>query len=305
MKSGLITRVLLPSTVIALLSYVIICAYLYEVQRSEIFQPTATLQTTPDRLGMKYEVVHIPSGSGAEQGELYAWWIPADQPGAPVFLYLHGNDKNISQTHDVANAKRLHDMGFSLLMIDYRGYGKSTGGEPSESKVYEDAEAGWDYLVKRVATLPMADPPKIPNSPGSGNTPSHPPVFIYGHSLGGAIAIELAIHHPEASGLVAESTFTSMKAMVRREYKYIPINWLLTERFDSLQKVEKLKVPVLYIHGTRDQLIPYRMSERLYEKSPQPKYLKLIEGGDHGNSAVMGWVEYRDTFSSFVRKFSH
>ncbi len=286
MRSRLITRVLLPSTALALLSYALICAYLYQEQRHEIFQPTTLMQTTPDRLGMKYEVVRIPSGSGSEQGELYCWWIPAEQPNAPTFLYLHGNDKNISQTHDIANAKRLHDMGYSVLMIDYRGYGKSTGGEPSEPKVYEDAEAAWNYLAKRVGTL-------------------HPNLFIYGHSLGGAIAIELATHHPEASGLIAESTFTSMKSMVRREYKYIPVNWLLTERFDSLHKVEKLKIPVLYIHGTMDPLIPHRMSEKLFEKSPQPKFLTLIEGGEHGNSAVMGWVEYRDTFDAFVKKFSH
>ncbi len=286
LKARYVKRVLLPSFALALLSYVIICIYLYQEQRHEIFQPTAVLQTAPDRLGMKYEVVHIPSGNGEDQGELYGWWIPADRPGAPVFLYLHGNDKNISQTHDIANAKRLHDLGYGLLMIDYRGYGKSTGGEPSEAKVYEDAEAAWNYLGQRVAAMPR------------------PPMFIYGHSLGGAIAIELAIHHPEASGLIAESTFTSMKAMGKREYKYLPVNWLLTERFDSLHKVEKLRIPVLYIHGTMDQLIPYRMSEKLYEKSPQPKFLKLIEGGDHGNSAVMGWVEYRDTFSSFVRKYS-
>jgi alpha-beta hydrolase superfamily lysophospholipase len=251
---------------------------------------------------MKYEVVHIPSGSGGEQGELYAWWIPADQPGAPAFLYLHGNDKNISQTHDIANAKRLHDLGYSLLMIDYRGYGRSTGGEPSEDKVYEDAEAGWNYLVKRVRAVPDENSSK--NMKRAGAAP-RPAMFIYGHSLGGAIAIDLAIHHPEASGLIVESTFTSMKAMAKRQYKYLPVNWLLTERFDSVHKVDKLKIPVLYFHGTMDPLIPYKMSEKLYEKSPEPKFLKLIEGAEHGNSAVMGWVEYRATFDSFVKKYSH
>lgn len=305
MIAGKEKRVLLLSTALALLSYAIICAYLYEYQRHEIFQPTPVLQTSPDRLGMKYEVVHIPSGSGADQGELYGWWIPAEKPNAPTLLYLHGNDKNISQTHDMANAKRLHDMGYSLLMIDYRGYGKSTGGEPSEPKVYEDAEAAWNYMVKRAGAVSSTDLAKGSAESRHGSVPPHPPVFIYGHSLGGAIAIDLAIHHPEASGLIAESTFTSMKAMAMREYKYLPVNWLLTERFDSLHKVDKLKIPVLYIHGMMDQLIPYRMSEKLYEKSPQPKYLKLIEGGDHGNSAVMGWLEYRDTFDSFVKKYSH
>ena len=301
----LATRVLLPSAALALLSYVAICAYLYQEQRHTIFEPTAELQTTPERLGMKYEVVHIPSGSGSERGELYCWWIPAAQPNAPAILYLHGNDKNISQTHDIASAKRLHDMGYSLLMVDYRGYGQSTGGEPSEAKVYEDAEAAWNYLVQRLGARPVAGAGQTGPSGQAGMRQRLDPVFIYGHSLGGAIAIDLAVRHPEASGLIVESTFTSMKAMASRQYKYLPVNWLLTERFNSLRKVDKLKVPVLYFHGTKDPLIPYPMSEMLYAKSPQPKFLKLIEGAEHGNSAVMGWVEYQDTFKSFVDQFSH
>jgi len=296
-------RILLSTAALALLTYLGLCLYMYQEQRHEIFQPTAVLHTTPDRLGMKYEVVRIPSGSGSEQGELYGWWIPADQPDAPSFLYLHGNDKNISLTRDIAHVSRLHNMGYNVLMIDYRGYGKSTGGEPSESKVYEDAEAAWDYLVKRVAA--QNAPLQRTGAQTVSTTQRTGPIFIYGHSLGGAIAIELATHHPEAAGLIAESTFTSMKAMGKREYYYLPVEWLLTEHFDSVHKVANLKIPVLYIHGKMDSLIPYRMSERLYEKSPEPKFLKLIEGGEHGNSSVMGWVEYRDAFTTFVNKYAH
>jgi len=104
--------------------------------------------------------VRIPSGSGAEQGELYAWWIAADQADAPTLLYLHGNDKNVS--HDIDNAARMHGLGYNLLLVDYRGYGKSTGGEPSEAKVYEDAEAAWNYLLKQRGSAPQR-------------------TFIYGH----------------------------------------------------------------------------------------------------------------------------
>jgi len=277
-------RFLLPATALALLAYFATCIYMYEEQRYYVFQPSPVLQTTPDRVGMQYEEVHIPSGSGSERGEMYGWWIPAEQPNAPAILYLHGNDVNISGVQDIAHAYRLHSMGYNLLMMDYRGYGKSTGGEPSEAKVYEDAEAAWAYLVKRVGS------PKR--------------IFIYGHSLGGAIAIDLAVHHPEAAGLIAESTFTNMTDMGKREYKYLPVEWLLNQRFESLDKVGQLKMPVLYIHGTKDKLIPYKMSEALFEKSPQPKYLTLIEGGGHGSSSILGWVEYRDAFTTFVKKFS-
>jgi fermentation-respiration switch protein FrsA (DUF1100 family) len=267
------------------LCYLAVCAYMWDTQRQHIFEPSPLLQTTPDRLGMKYEEVHIPSGSGAERGELDAWWIPADRADAPILLYLHGNDKNIGGSNDMENAGRMHALGYGLLLVDYRGYGRSAGGEPSEAKIYEDAEAAWNYLLKQFGAPQRT--------------------FIYGHSLGGAIAIELAIHHPEAGGLIAESTFTSMSEIGRREYGYLPVDWLLNQRFDSLDKVAKLKIPVLFIHGTWDQRVPWQMSRQLFDRAPQPKFLMLIEGGEHGNSGSIAWVEYRDALNAFVRKYAH
>lgn len=282
--SGAAKRLLLLASVSALL-YLLACIYMLGTQRQHIFEPTPLLQTTPDRIGMKFEEVRIPSGSGAERGELYAWWIPAEQAGAPTMLYLHGNDKNIGYGHDVDNAGRMHSLGYNLLMIDYRGYGKSTGGEPSEIKVYEDAEAAWNYLLKQRSTPQRT--------------------FIYGHSLGGAIAIDLAMRHPESAGLIAESTFTSMSDMGKRKYSYLPVDWLLNQRFDSLDKVSKLKIPVLFIHGTWDRRIPWQMSQRLFDQTPQPKFMKLIEGGEHNNNSSIAWLEYRDTLIAFVQKHAH
>lgn len=276
--------VLLPM-IAAVLWYLSACVYMWGTQRQYIFEPTPQIQTTPDRVGIKYEEVRILSGSGAERGELYAWWIPADQADAPTLLYLHGNDKNVGHGHDVDNAGRMHSLGYNLLMADYRGYGKSTGGEPSEAKVYEDAEAAWSYLLKQRASAPQR-------------------TFIYGHSLGGAIAIDLAVRHPEAAGLIAEGTFTSMPDMGKRKYSYMPVDWLLNQRFDSLDKVGKLKIPVLFIHGTWDKRIPWEMSQKLFDLSPQPKSLKLIEGGEHSNNSSIAWLEYRDTLNAFVRKYA-
>ncbi len=269
----------------AVLAYLASCAFMWEKQREYIFEPQSQMQTSPDRLGLKFEEVHIPSGSGTERGDLYAWWIPAEHPAAPAILYLHGNDKNIGGDYDMEHAARLHDMGYNLLMVDYRGYGKSTGGEPSEAKTYEDAEAGWDYLLKQRA----ADPKNA---------------FIYGHSLGGAIAIDLAVRHPEAAGIIAESTFTTMTDMGELEYEYIPVDLLLNQRFDSLGKVGRLKVPLLLIHGTWDARVPHQMSQRLYASAPQPKFLKLIEGGEHDDSCIVAPLEYRVAVSEFVRRYA-
>jgi len=234
---------------------------------------------------MKFEEVHVPSGSGTEHGDLYGWWIPADNNNAPTLLYLHGNDKNIGYAHDIDRVARLHNMGYNLLTVDYRGYGKSTGGEPAESKIYEDAEATWGYLIKQR----VSDPKRT---------------FIYGHSLGSAIAIDLAVHHPEAAGIIAESNFTSMVDMAKREYPYLPVEPLLNQRFDSLEKIHNLKIPILLIHGTWDRLVPYEMSQRLYDNAPQPKTLKLIEGGEHGNCSIIAPLEYRAAVSEFIQRYT-
>ncbi|MDE2311022.1 MAG: alpha/beta fold hydrolase [Betaproteobacteria bacterium] len=256
---------------------------MWSTQRQHIFEPEPLLQTTPDRIGMRYEEVRIPSGSGAEQGELHGWWIAAVQSRVPTVLYLHGNSRNIS--HNIEQAVRLHRLGLNVLLVDYRGYGKSSGGEPSEAKVYEDAEAAWNYLIKQRAVAPQQ-------------------IFIYGHSLGAAIGIDLAVRHPEAAGLIAESGFTSMPAMVEREYSYLPVDRILNQRFDSLDKVGKLKIPVLFIHGTWDRKVPYQMSQQLFDRAPQPKSLQLIEGGEHSNNGGIAWVEYRDTLNAFVHKYA-
>lgn len=266
-------------------AYILVCTYMWATQRHNIFVPKPLFQTTPDRFGMKFEEIHIPSGNGAERGDLDAWWIPAESVNAPNILYLHGNDKNIGHAHDVASVAQLHSMGYNLLMVDYRGYGKSTGGEPSEAKVYEDAEATWNYLIKQRASDPKR-------------------TFIYGHSLGGAIGIDLAVHHPEAAGIIAESAFTSMADIGKRKYPYLPVEQLLNQRFDSIDKISGLKIPLLLIHGTWDKLVPYQMSQRLYDSAPKPKFQKLIEGGQHENSSLVAPLEYRAAVSEFIQRYT-
>ncbi len=268
---------------LAVLAYMAVCVRMWSAQRQYVFEPRPELQTTPERIGLKAEEVHIPSGNGVERGDLYAWWIPAERADAPTMLYLHGNDKNIGNARDLDRVMRLHSMGFNLLTVDYRGYGKSTGGEPTEAKVYEDAEVSWNYLIKN-----RADDPKR--------------TFIYGHSLGGAIAIDLAEHHPEAAGIIAESTFTSMVDMGKRKYAYMPVDLLLNQRFDSLSKVSHLKIPLLLIHGTWDRRVPYQMSQRLFERAAQPKFQKLIEGGQHEDNGCVAPQEYRSAVNEFVQR---
>jgi pimeloyl-ACP methyl ester carboxylesterase len=197
-------------------------------------------------------------------------------------LYLHGNGSNVGA--NVEHANRFHRLGLSVFVIDYRGYGKSQGDFPSESQVYEDAQLAWDYLVKQRGVNPNQ-------------------IYIYGHSLGGAIAIDLAVRHPEAAGLIVEGSFTSTRAMVDFQkglFWLFPIDLLLTQRFDSLSKVDRLQMPVLFIHGTADNVVPVEMSKKLFDAAPDPKQLYIVPGGGHNNVAQIGGVEYLQIVSQFL-----
>jgi fermentation-respiration switch protein FrsA (DUF1100 family) len=148
--------------------------------------------------------------------------------------------------------------------------------------MYDDAETAWNYLIRDL----HADPGRA---------------FIYGHSLGGAVAIELGLRHPEAAGLIVESTFTSMPDMAKLTYWMFPTDWLLNQRFDALAKVPLLRLPVLFIHGTADAEVPYIMSERLFAAARGPKWLTLIPDGGHEDSADIGGALYARDVLAFTR----
>ena len=262
--------------------YLAVCIQVLVTQEDLLFDPTLTPEkTSVPPIGTRDEEVWIPVGSGRDQGELHARWIPAADADAPTFLYLHGQTHNNS-THP-EHAQRLYQLGYNVLMVDYRGFGRSRGGgQPSETKLYEDAEAAWNYLTHV-----------------RGIKPQH--TFIYGHSLGAAIAVELATHHPDAAGLVAESAFTSAPAIAREKYPCLPTGWLVRLRFNTLERVGSLKVPVLLIHGKLDDKVPFKISQQLYAAAPEPKTLLLIEGGGHANSGAIGWVEYDTAVTTFVQ----
>jgi pimeloyl-ACP methyl ester carboxylesterase len=253
--------------------------YLWAKQRQLIFFPSRDVQRTPGALQLQYKEVWLPV-AGSESISMNGWWLRSADAVAPALLYLHGNDLNIAG--NIEHIARLRRMGFSVLIVDYRGYGKSGGRFPSEDQMYEDAATAWNYLVRDL----HADPGQV---------------FIYGHSLGGAIAIELGLHHPEAAGLILESTFTSMPDMARLKYWMFPTDWLLNQRFDALAKIPSLRLPVLFIHGTADPEVPYTMSERLFAAAREPKRLTLIPGGGHEDSADIGAALYTRDVLEFAR----
>ena len=277
-------RSLLPMIAIAGTVYVIACLFLYCQQTRFIFFPRATIDTTPATFNLRYQEVWLPVKTVADRVEkIHAWWIPASTSSDRVLLYLHGNGINIGA--NVAHASRFHHMGFSVLLPDYRGYGLSEGDFPTEAQVYQDAQVAWDYLVKEKKIPPQR-------------------IFIYGHSLGGAVAIELAIKYLDAAGLIVESSFTSVVDMVNNQqiYRIFPIDILLHQRFDSINKVRSLAMPVLFIHGTADWQVPASMSQQLYQVAPQPKQIFLVPDAGHNNTAEIAGSKYFRVVQQFVRQ---
>jgi pimeloyl-ACP methyl ester carboxylesterase len=198
----------------------------------------------------------------------------------PALLYLHGNGGSIGANAE--HACRLSRVGFGVLIFDYRGYGNSEGGPPTENAVYADAEQAWKFLA------------------GSGKADAHKTV-IYGHSLGGAVAIEMATRHPEAAALIVESTFTSIREMARQspQFRLFP-TWLIVNQMDSLTKIATVHMPVLVIHGTADRVVPAAMAEQLYAAAPWLKQIFLVPGAGHENCASVAGVGYMRAIVQFM-----
>ncbi len=257
------------------------CATLDEKQRQWIFQPSDRSWSGGSLAAEDMDDVWIEFTS-AETGEpvkLHGLWHPhpdlRQRADAPVLLYLHGARWNV--TGSAFRIRRMQELGFSVLAVDYRGFGKSTQQLPSESLAAEDARAAWDWLAQR-----------------------HPdrPRYIFGHSLGGAIAIELARQVKDERGTLVEGTFTSIPDVVSTfRWGWLPIAPLITQRFESVRKVADIGSPLLVVHGSEDRLIKPELGQKLFEAARGPKAFVLVEGGSHHNTNSVGQPQYRQALA--------
>ncbi len=259
------------------------CAKLEQTERELVFRIEPGTARWFSGLPAGVEDVQLQSPALAADESLHAWWWPAPRKDAPALLYLHGSRWNL--TGQLFRIEQLHAMGFSVLAVDYRGFGQSRGPLPSERSVYQDALIAWEHLVRL--------------------QPEASKRFIYGHSLGGAVAVNLAHEladdkqSPQAAGLIVESSFTNLGDVATAvSNTSLPVRWLLSQEFDSLSKIGAVGVPVLIAHGRDDRYVPARFSEALFDAAREPKQLLLIDGANHNNSLRMAANSYRQALQT-------
>lgn len=263
------------------------CSSLDEWQRQAIFSPERDNPrwfSEPLSGTEEYDLA-LPNGD-----RIHMWHVaqPRDAATAPTVLYLHGARWNMNGS--VFRIARWHELGFNVLAVDYRGFGKSTELLPSEATATEDARLAFEELKRR-----QPDPARR---------------YVYGHSLGGALAIDLAARELKGdpnvvAGVIIESTFTSIPDVVRgMKWGWVPgIELAVTQPFDSMSKIPQVRAPLLVLHGTADRVVPHEMADALYVAAgSKAKKLVKIEGGTHSGSSRTGGAAYRDAVLEFVRR---
>jgi uncharacterized protein len=251
------------------------CASLEVQQRKWIFMPSSSASGgwyAGSTEGMDDVWIPLNSAETGQPAKLHALWLAGPAPNAPVMLYLHGARRTVEGS--AFRIRHMQELGFAVLAIDYRGFGRSSDELPSEAMVYEDARAALGWLAQMQAGRER---------------------YIFGHSLGGAIAVQLASEVPDAKGLIVEGSFTSI-ADVFHSFKWgwLPITPLITQRFDAAQKIGQVKAPVLVVHGSHDTLIRPDLGRALFERAMAPKRFVLVEGGTHYSTNGMGQQQYRE-----------
>ena len=248
-------------------------AYLRYFEHTSIFYPVRHIAATPAMVGLPFEDIFIKTQDNVAINA----WLVKSSTGRGTLIFCHGNAGNIGDR--LGKILLFYQMGLNVLIIDYRGYGKSEG-IPSEAGIYKDALAAYDYLLAR-------------------NDIDHSRIIGYGESLGGAVIIDLATKRALAA-LIIDSAFTSVADMAQKIYPFIP-SFLLGTKMNSVEKVASITAPKLFMHSLTDEIVPFKQGERLYQAAVGPKDFVEIYGG-HNDMPAETQEKMAKEISIFLRR---
>ena len=240
-----------------------------------LYFPTRDIAQTPAVAGLTYRDVALMTDDGRR---LHGWWIRRRAPLLGHVLLCHGNAGNVGDR--ILHADVLTAAGFDVLLFDYRGYGRSHG-TPDEQGTYRDARAARGWLSGQ----PDVDPARV---------------LYLGESLGGAVALELAVAHPPPAGLVLLSAFTSVREMARRHYRLIPAA-VVPDAYPSLRRIGHLRAPLLVLHGEDDMIVPVEHARALFHAAPAPKRLHVVSGAGHNDIVSRAGTLIAERIAAWVR----
>jgi len=255
--------------------YAVILLLVFVFQARLVYFPEVgrALVATPRAVGLDFEEVRL----AADGATLHGWWVPANAARGAV-LVLHGNAGNIS--HRLEYLTMFNRLGYATLIIDYRGYGKSSG-TPSEDGTYRDAEAAWRHLIDARKLKPQD-------------------IVLFGESLGGGVAAWLALQHPPRA-LVLASTFTSAPDLGAQVYPWLPVRWLARIEYNNLDRIARIAAPVLIAHSKGDDIIPFSHGQALFDAAREPKQFLELRGG-HNDGFIFMREEWVREVGAFLER---
>lgn len=257
--------------------YVLLGLLMYVLRDRFIYHPERRIPQEAERPD-EVQDCHFTTEDGLQ---LHGWWRPAgDAEDAPVVLWFHGNAGDISRRVD--NLQMMPD-SLNVFLIDYRGFGRSEG-HPSEEGLYEDARAAHRYLVEERDIAPER-------------------IVVFGRSLGAAVALQLGLERP-VGAVIMESPFRSVAAMAQAMFPFLPAGFMVGDMYDNVSKVKDLDVPLLVIHGTEDDLVPFGHGRAVYEAAGASAELYPIDGAGHNDTYQVGGSAYFERLLNFCREHS-
>ncbi len=245
----------------------------HRLERLFVYYPFRQLEGDPGSVGLAFQDIHLVTEDGIK---LHGWFVPCEGAQSTLLIF-HGNGGNIS--HRLPWIEMLHPLGVHVFIIDYRGFGRSEG-TPFEEGLYRDARAAYNWWVRE-------------------RQPRGEKLILVGESLGGAVAVHLGAQVP-AAGLILQSTFTSARDMAKTMFPLGLLLPLTGLRFDSQKEIAKIACPKLLIHGTRDEIVPFRLGKTLYEIAPPPKSFYLVPEAGHNDLLWVAGSEYSRQLKSFL-----